>query len=328
MLLLRGQRKRERMKLGTYPDLTLAKAREKAKDVLAERRTAPAAEPEARRRILFAAALATWQDTYCRTNMRPGSCYQAKRIMGYHFDRPLAKMALAEITPADLSRIFDNMTGTPAEARNAFIYLRSFLNWCVKRGYVDTPHRSAGLTSQARDRTGARAHGRGDRDDLAGGSRQRLRSRCLGSVSSPASVSGSGAFGSRNTARRQGDMAVERHEDCQTSRDTPDADGCAILDGRTGFNVWDGGIDKRQLEKRLALPSMEPSRHAPNRRHQAGRAGRRATHHRARPCASERADQRRCGHLQSLFLRAGVKAALDLWEDRLTTILDASKRDA
>lgn len=130
MLLLGKGAKRTRVKIGQYPDLTLSKARERARDLLAEARLAK----DQTVGITFDAALELFKTVHVPT-MRPGSQEQAIRLLSRYFTA-LTRRRLPEIKTSELAVTIDAIRA-PGEKLNAFIYLRAFLNWCYQRGYLD-----------------------------------------------------------------------------------------------------------------------------------------------------------------------------------------------
>lgn len=129
MLTVRDGSHRKRVNLGHYPVLTLAKAREKARDILAQARLKNT-EPE---RITFAEAL----DLYYRVhgpNQRAVSHQMCRYVLDTHF-RP-AFRSFGDVTPTAIAHILDPLK--PGMRRNAYVYLRAFLNWSYRREYIDS----------------------------------------------------------------------------------------------------------------------------------------------------------------------------------------------
>src|SRR4029077_16536919 len=121
---------RKRVTVGHYPDLSLSNAREKARDLLAEARlkkTAPVT-------MTFSAALEQYKALHIPT-MRPATQKQAIRLLFKRFT-PLSHRWLTDLRTPELAVTLDSI-GAPSERLNAFIYLRAFLNWCYRRGYID-----------------------------------------------------------------------------------------------------------------------------------------------------------------------------------------------
>jgi len=122
---------RRRVKVGQYPDLTLAVARERARDLLAEARLK---KEEERRPSTFASAFEQFEKFHVPT-MRPGSQKHCGRILTNHF-AALHTRKLDTIKASDLAHALDAIK-SPAEKMNSFIWLRAFLNWCYRREYID-----------------------------------------------------------------------------------------------------------------------------------------------------------------------------------------------
>jgi len=136
VLIVRKGEQRRRISLGQYdpPHLTLAMAREKAKDILAAERLAK--EPPAPR-VTFSEALKTYYRVHV-SRLRKASFRAITQTIDRHFKPKLGKKALLDIKPTDIAPLLDKMLDTPTEMHNAFVYLSMFLNWCMKRGYIET----------------------------------------------------------------------------------------------------------------------------------------------------------------------------------------------
>lgn len=131
MLTLQMGGKRRRIAIGYYPDLGLSAARSKARDLLAEARLKPQApEPDT---LSFKEALEQFETTHVPT-MRHRTQYECRRVLHKYFDS-LEKIPLTELTTPKVTTILDRITSE--EKRNAYIWLRLFLNWSYQRGYMD-----------------------------------------------------------------------------------------------------------------------------------------------------------------------------------------------
>ena len=131
MLTIRTATDRWRVKVGCYPDLSLAQAREKARDLLAEARLK---KDEERHPTTFGTAFEQFKAVHVPT-MRPGSQLHCVRLLTKRF-AALHKRKLDDIKTADLANALDAIKA-PAERMNSFIWLRAFLNWCYRREYID-----------------------------------------------------------------------------------------------------------------------------------------------------------------------------------------------
>jgi integrase len=123
--------KRSRTKIGTYPELSLSKAREKARDLLAEARIKKTEEPAA---LTFGTALRHFKELHVPT-MSAGSQRQCMRLLNTYFSS-LKSRRLPDLKTSELAAIID-IVPFSSEKRNAFVWVRTFLNWSWRRGYLD-----------------------------------------------------------------------------------------------------------------------------------------------------------------------------------------------
>ena len=129
-LVLGTGRGRQRHTLGRYdpPRFTLAKAREKARDLIAARRLAP---EESGSQLTFAEARQLFLATYRR---KESTRYETTRLLTKHFasldDRPLAKLKARHI-----AEIADGLK--PAEGKHALTAAKTLFRWCAGREYID-----------------------------------------------------------------------------------------------------------------------------------------------------------------------------------------------
>src|ERR1044071_8991338 len=126
---------RKRHTLGRYdpPHFTLAMAREKARDIIARDRLAKDELP----RTTFEAALEVYYRVRVST-LRPASARNIRQTIDRTFRRALAKKPLTEIRRTDIAPLLDTLLDKPWSRDSAFRFLRAFLTWCVKRGYLET----------------------------------------------------------------------------------------------------------------------------------------------------------------------------------------------
>lgn len=130
MLLIRTPR-RKRVSLGHFPNLSLAKARELARDKLAQARLVKTGTGSVR----FADAL----DTYYRTHgpqQRQTTRAECQRLLDKHFRAPLGRRNLEDIRTSTIAAILDAIP-SHAIRRNSYVFLRAFFNWSYKRGYIE-----------------------------------------------------------------------------------------------------------------------------------------------------------------------------------------------
>jgi hypothetical protein len=140
---------RRRIAIGHYPDLSLSKAREKARDLLAEARLRKD-EPQP---IRFEEALESFYRIH-GADQRPVTRKECQRLLNKHFRPHLAGKQLAEIKTTDLAHLLDRIE-SPSSRRNSRSYLAAFFHWTFRRGYIDTNPTSRlerGKAPQSRDR--------------------------------------------------------------------------------------------------------------------------------------------------------------------------------
>lgn len=121
-VVVRG-RKRERVSIGRYPNLSLAEARTKARRLLSN-------EPEPKaKRLTWAMA----RDEFLETNYRDSTSdwpHHVELMLKKHY-RPLDDRQLGSITDADIKRCLDAIEG-PSARLHAFRVARTFLRWGTK----------------------------------------------------------------------------------------------------------------------------------------------------------------------------------------------------
>lgn len=125
---------RERITIGRYPIITLAQARAEAKRLLAER-TLGAKRPT---HVRFETAVAEFGTQHCDRKNRASTAKETKRVLSKHFLPPFRRKYLEEITDAEIGRIIEGLSDTPAGANHAFTAARTFFRWVAKppRRYV------------------------------------------------------------------------------------------------------------------------------------------------------------------------------------------------
>ena len=122
--------KRKRVKLGTYPHLSLAKAREKAKDVLSEYQL----NGEKPKNLTWGEAKDLYEKLHIEKNNRPVTQRDTKRLLR-RFDT-LRDTNLADLATGDVLAIVDKLADRPGSANHHYVAVKGFLNWCVGRQYL------------------------------------------------------------------------------------------------------------------------------------------------------------------------------------------------
>jgi integrase len=117
---------RTKLRLGHYPDISLADARKKALVAIGtpmEVRVKAPSFPEARQHYLD------------QGNWRPRSRYQVTRNLTRHFSW---QSPIDKITHQDVVEVIEGIAGK-SQAAHAFKDIRSFFNWCVPRYLKSSP---------------------------------------------------------------------------------------------------------------------------------------------------------------------------------------------
>lgn len=117
-----------RRTLGRFPDLSLAKAREQARKLLAQVELGRTFS-----NTTFAEAFEAYIELHVHKNMKASSAYEAERVLRRHFD--FGSKILDAIHTAEIMRIVDRLP--PSAANHAFTHLRAFFRWCLRRRYID-----------------------------------------------------------------------------------------------------------------------------------------------------------------------------------------------
>lgn len=124
-------RKRRLKTLGRYPNLSLAEARREAKRVQAD---ANAAHLPTRPEISFGDARERFLRD-CQARNKPSTAAGYKRLLHRHFDH---QQDISALSRADIMGRIEKLAPTPGEQQHAFVAIRTMMNWCVKRGLLET----------------------------------------------------------------------------------------------------------------------------------------------------------------------------------------------
>ena len=116
--------------IGRYPTISLAQARMKAKQVLAERTLGR-----------FLPKTITWDSAVeeyiavCEHKTRVRTSKEYRRSLKCYFG--FGSTRLADITKHEIARKLDKLHETPSQQRHALIYVRMFFKWAQGRDYVE-----------------------------------------------------------------------------------------------------------------------------------------------------------------------------------------------
>ena len=155
-----------RMTLGRYPAMTLAEARDKAREVVhhvragRDPRQIQADERQRREkehRTTFEATAELFIERHVERHLRPNTAREYRRILQgsdtQHWKpRPISSISRDDAVDL-LTRIHER--GSPAAANRALAYLSKFFNWCLEQDLINTSPTSrvrALSASRSRDR--------------------------------------------------------------------------------------------------------------------------------------------------------------------------------
>jgi integrase len=128
-ILMHGK-KRRRLTIGRYPVISLKDARDKVKGILAERTLGTPINSS----VAFEKVLDSYFTHHVDANNRPRTAKETKRLLNSHFRDALEGRRLSEVTKQDITNILDKLADRPSEQRHAFVAIRAFLRWAVRRG--------------------------------------------------------------------------------------------------------------------------------------------------------------------------------------------------
>jgi integrase len=141
---------RRRLTIGRFPVISLAQAREKARQILAHRTLHGDRPPE----LTFEEALQRFLTVHCAQHNRPTTAKETERLLRRHFLPELGSRPLKDIGTAACLRITDELLPTPSEANHAFTAARTFFRWATSRRYIEhSPLEGLKLPARATPRT-------------------------------------------------------------------------------------------------------------------------------------------------------------------------------
>ena len=124
--------KRKRHSIGRYPNMSLAEARARAKGIQAEF-ALESPHKVARPTLTFEDARRMFLTDSEKRN-KPRTIEEYTRLLHKHFR---LTGPLVDIDRHELVRILDKLKSTPTEQKHAFVAIRTMMNWCWKRGYIE-----------------------------------------------------------------------------------------------------------------------------------------------------------------------------------------------
>ena len=133
MYRIGGRRKRDT--LGQFPIVTLAEARQLARQRLAKL-VLEDKNPVFTASVNFTLAVRDFIDLYCSVRNKPRTVGETKRLLERHWLPAFSRKALSDIRTQDISHVLDRLLGTPSEAVHALAAIRKFFSWARQRRLV------------------------------------------------------------------------------------------------------------------------------------------------------------------------------------------------
>ena len=133
MYRINGRRKRDT--LGQFPIVTLAEARQLARQRLAKL-ILEDKNPQFTPTVNFAKAAKDFLQLHCAIRNKPRTAGETERLLNRHWLPAFSRKSLQDIRTQDVSRVLDRLLGTPSEAVHALAAIRKFFNWTRQRRLV------------------------------------------------------------------------------------------------------------------------------------------------------------------------------------------------
>jgi integrase len=124
---------RRRRSLGRYPDLSLSEARHLAKQAQVDITLDEQSPMNALPKVSFAIARSKFLAD-CEVRTRPRTVEEYRRLLNRHFH---FECNITDLSRHDIASVVEKLKAKPSEQQHAFVAIRTMLNWCVKRGFLD-----------------------------------------------------------------------------------------------------------------------------------------------------------------------------------------------
>ena len=121
-----------RITIGRYPLISLAYARQRARELGAEITLGQ----HKSKSLGFEDALDLFIENHLRAKNRPSSAAETERLLRKAVPK-FGKRPLSELTTPEIAAFLDGMSGTPSEANHVYVALKTFFNFSFRRGYID-----------------------------------------------------------------------------------------------------------------------------------------------------------------------------------------------
>src|SRR5436190_21150023 len=129
-----GRRKRDT--LGQFPIVTLAEARQLARQRLAKL-VLEDKNPHFTPTTNFAEAAADFMQLHCAVRNKPRTAGETERLFNRHWLPAFSRRSLQDIRTQDVSQVLDGLVDTPSLALHALAAVRKFFNWARQRRLVE-----------------------------------------------------------------------------------------------------------------------------------------------------------------------------------------------
>jgi len=151
-ILILGSGKRRT--IGRFGVISLSKAREEARRILAEK-TLGISTPEVKKGVLFDTAVTAFIEEHYRT-AKQRTKREARRLLTTRFP-DLKRKFLSEISDADVNDQLKKLRNIPSEQLHAFRVLRVFFKWCMRPPHRYMKHSPLeGYPAPSKDKKGTR----------------------------------------------------------------------------------------------------------------------------------------------------------------------------
>jgi integrase len=116
------------IRVGHYPAMTLAEARQKGKQLLASTQLNP-------ERVTMQEAYDLFVKVYLPSK-KPRTQYDYKRVLTRHYLPTFASKRLDAVTSHMTTAVLDGLVHTPSELIHATAVGKTFFKWCIRRHYL------------------------------------------------------------------------------------------------------------------------------------------------------------------------------------------------
>lgn len=151
----RGSGRLRNLTLGRYGSVTPDEARNRARQVLgaaAQGRDVADELAAARRQASLADAFETWLVQHVRAKRKESTLREYRRLFEIEIEPVLGRMALADITRADVTGLHRRLAAKPYIANRVVAITRAFFNWTERQGIRPANSNPARLIEMYRER--------------------------------------------------------------------------------------------------------------------------------------------------------------------------------